>query len=146
MPGPFRTLYHLTGLTLGLFPFALVQANESLGGPPVTSATYFQAMLALVLIIGLLFGMAWLAKKLNGGKGFGAGGLKVIGGINLGPRERIFLVEAGEEWLVIGIVPGQIRTLHTLPKGQLPPDLSQNMPTPKFVEWLKAAKENTKNV
>ncbi len=129
----------------GLVFLSPVRAAETVSGSPVTSATYIQAMLALTLIIGLLLGMAWLAKKLNGGKGFGQGGLKVIGGLTLGPRERIFLVEAGGEWLVIGIVPGQIRTLHTLPKGELPQELVENPGSPKFIEWLKAAQENKKN-
>lgn len=43
--------------------------------------------------------------------------MKVVGGVALGPRERIVLLEIGDEWLVIGIVPGQIRTLHRLAKG-----------------------------
>jgi flagellar protein FliO/FliZ len=29
------------------------------------------------------------------------------------------LVEVGDTWIVVGLVPGQIRTLHTLPKGEL---------------------------
>lgn len=45
--------------------------------------------------------------------------MKLIGGISLGPKERIVLVEIGEEWLVIGLVPGQIRTLHRLAKGKI---------------------------
>lgn len=70
----------------------------------------------MLLIVGLLAGTAWLARKVSGGKGFGHGGMRVIGGVALGPRERIVLVEIGDTWLVIGIVPGQIRTLHKIPK------------------------------
>jgi flagellar protein FliO/FliZ len=39
----------------------------------------------------------------------------------IGTRERIVLVEIGDTWIVVGLVPGQIRTLHTLPKGELKP-------------------------
>lgn len=88
--------------------------------PGVSSGAYLQAVLGLSLIIGLLLLFAFLARKFLGGKGFGEGGLKLLGGVALGPRERIVLVEAGDTWLVIGIVPGQIRTLHTLPRGELP--------------------------
>ena len=49
-------------------------------------------------------------------------------------RERILLVEVGESWLVIGIVPGQIKTLHTLPKGELPLPAAGDG---AFGQWLK---------
>lgn len=64
--------------------------------------------------------------------------MKVIGGVALGPRERIVLLEIAEEWLVIGIVPGQIRTLHRLPKGNLFQEdaLAASAEKP-FAQWLR---------
>lgn len=128
----------LRSISLLLLPgFAF--ANET-SAPGISAGTYLQAALALMLIIGLLLGTAWLARKVSGGKGFGHGGMKVIGGVALGPRERIMLIEAGDTWLVVGIVPGQIRTLHTMPRGQLteadgaPGDAS-------FAQWLKTVAE-----
>lgn len=112
--------------------------------PGIPAGTYLQASLALILIIGLLFGTAWLARKLSGGKGFGQGGMKIVGGVALGPRERIVLIEVGETWLVIGIVPGQIRTLHQLPKGtQLEADPGHS--EAPFALWLKSIKERHNN-
>ena len=107
--------------------------------PGVSAGNYLQAMLALALIVGLLAGTAWLARKVSGGKGFGQGGMKVVGGVALGPRERIVLVEVGETWLVIGLVPGQIRTLYKMPKGELPVDgaLAQGMNGSSFADLLK---------
>lgn len=92
-------------------------------------------------------GTAWLARKVSGGKGFGQGGMKVIGGVALGPREKLILVEVGDTWLVIGLVPGQIRTLHQLPKGS---DFDLNQaPSPNtevpFKQWLKAVAERNRN-
>ncbi len=103
--------------------------------------------MALIAVIGLLLGAAWLARKVSGGKGFGQGGMKVIGGIALGPRERVVLVEVGETWLVIGIVPGQIRTLHQLPKGSTgesssPISCQGDAP---FAQWLKSVTERRRD-
>jgi flagellar protein FliO/FliZ len=111
-----------------LFLPALSQAAES--GADVPSAGFFQASLALAFIVALLFLLAFLGRKFLGSKGFGQGGLKLLGGIALGPRERIVLVEAGESLLVIGIVPGQIRTLHCMPKRKIAaaPEATEDMP------------------
>ncbi len=103
--------------------------------PGVSSAAFFQAMAGLALIIALLLLFAFLGRRLLGGKGFGEGGLKLLGGVALGPKERIILLEAGDQWLVIGIVPGQIRTLHAMPKGELPPGHPVT-PLP-FSHWMQ---------
>ena len=33
----------------------------------------------------------------------------------VGQRERVVVVEVGGSWLVLGVAPGQVRALHTLP-------------------------------
>ena len=93
-------------------------------------------------------GAAWLARKISGGKVFGQGGMKIIGGVALGPRERLVLVEVGDTWLVIGLVPGQIRTLHQLPKGNDPDlsDVTNNSADAPFKQWLKSISERNRNV
>lgn len=119
------------------------QAGESTPaavGVGIGAGSIVQAMLALLLIIGLLVATAWLARKVSGGKVFGQAGLSVIGGVALGPRERLVLVEVGDTWLVIGIVPGQIRTLHSLPKGSVLPGDKDNAED-KFAHWLKTISE-----
>ena len=118
-----------------------VSAQETASS--ISIGTYLQAAFALAVIIALLLGTAWLARKVSGGKGFGHGGLRVLGGVALGPRERIVLVEAGESWLVVGIVPGQIRTLHVMPKGELPDQSTQGGET-SFAHWLHTISERRK--
>jgi len=133
MPG------HLLRTLLLLLPLSAHAAEAANTG--VSLSTYLQAGLALLLIVGILFGTAWMARKVSGGKGFGHGDMKIIGGVALGPRERIVLVEVGEDWLVIGIVPGQIRTLHRLPKGSQFPDKPDSTGDKPFSLWFKAVSE-----
>lgn len=120
-----------------LFPFQVLASDAA--APGLSGGNYLQAMLALILIVGLLAGTAWLARKVTGGKGFGQGGMKVLGGVALGPRERIVLVEVGDTWLVIGLVPGQIRTLYKMPKGELSAEgaLAQGLNGGHFADLLK---------
>ncbi len=131
-------------LLLLLIPLAGTAAETA--APVVTAGTYIQTGLALGLIVALLIGATWLARKLSGGKGFGQGSMTIVGSVSLGPRERIVLLEVGDEWLVIGIVPGQIRTLHRLAKGATLPDnmLSATAEKP-FAQWLQNIAERRKN-
>jgi flagellar protein FliO/FliZ len=126
---------------LPLFIPVSASAAES-AGTTVSAGTYFQTGLALAFIVALLIGAAWLARKVSGGKKFGQGDMKIIGGVALGPRERIVLIEVGEKWLVIGVVPGQIRTLHTMEKGTVTPaDNPQSSAEKPFALWLKSVAE-----
>lgn len=120
----------------------LAQA-ESSTAPGLSGGSYFQAILALGFIVALLGALAWFARKVSGGKPFGKGGLAIVGGVALGPKERIVLIEVGEEWLVVGLVPGQIRTLHRLPKGELVPDVGHSIPPASFAQWLQQFKDKS---
>jgi flagellar protein FliO/FliZ len=127
-----------------LIPFSALASESAV--PGVSTGSYLQAALALSLIVALLAGTAWLARKVSGGKRFGQGGMKVVGGVALGPRERIVLLEIGNEWLVVGIVPGQIRTLHRLPKGiSLQEDDLPDSAEKPFAQWLRSISDRRNN-
>lgn len=131
-------------LLLLLAPLCASAADST--SPSISTGSYIQAALALALIVSLLLGMAWLARKVSGGKGFGQGGMKIIGGVALGPRERIVLLEVGSEWLVVGIVPGQIRTLHRLEKGVAgSPEAATASADKPFSQWLQTVTERRKH-
>lgn len=95
-----------------------------------------QAFFGLLVILALLALAAYLMRRMNGGRPFGSGPLKLIGGIAVGNRERIIVVEVAETWMVVGITPGYMRTLHVLPKGELPAGVGTGM-APPFSHWLE---------
>ena len=108
-------IYYLPFL---LLPFPL-QASESRPGSELatTSSMLIQVTLGLLLVIGLMLALAWLAKRLRlvpGSSHHQA--LRVMAVLPLGNRERLVLVQLGEQQLLLGVTANQINCLHQLEK------------------------------
>lgn len=114
---------------------ALADGAPSADLPGVSTGALLQTLLGLGAVLGMLLLAVFLLRKLNDGRGFGnRGPLRMVGGLTLGTRERIVVVEAGDTWLVLGVAPGQISTLHTMPKAEVSPGIGQEKP---FGQWLR---------
>ncbi len=91
---------------------------------------------AFALILTLIPIALWLLKRSPMGRFSGAapgGPLRLVGTLALGPHQRIVTVEvgAGEDrrWLVLGVAPAGIQTLHTLaPQPDAPDAMSNALP------------------
>ena len=106
---------------------AIAEGDE----PRCRGVNLLQALAALGLIVASCWRRLACPARLRG-RGFGSSGMKVVAGLNPGPRERIVVVEVGETWLVIGIVPGQIRTPYP-PSRRIPsrgPRSRRTLPCP----------------
>ena len=104
-------------LALAALPsVALAQSNaaDSAGG-------MLQVLLGLGVVLALMFGSLWLLKRLSAPRGSAAGLVRVITAAAVGARERVVVVEVGDTWLVLGVAPGRVTTLHQLPRRDLPP-------------------------
>jgi flagellar protein FliO/FliZ len=109
--------------------------------PSPSAGSFIQTLLSLTLVLALLAGLAWVLKRFGPRAQAGAGGLRIVGALNLGGRERIMLVEVGDQWIVVGASPGRVNALATMPKQEsVPPQASLHPhvpPASSFSEWLK---------
>lgn len=87
--------------------------------PAVSSGSIAQIIFSLLLVLAVILLVAWLLKRMNVAQQGSGNLLRILGGVAVGQRERIVLVEVQDTWLVVGVGPGQIRTLHTLQKPEL---------------------------
>jgi flagellar protein FliO/FliZ len=90
--------------------------------PALGVGAVLQTIVGLLVVIGLVFGCAWLARRFGLQPGNRGGLVKTIGGASLGGKERVAVVEIGDTWLVLGAAPGNVRLLHTMPAGSVPAD------------------------
>ncbi|MBI5331685.1 MAG: flagellar biosynthetic protein FliO [Betaproteobacteria bacterium] len=101
-----------------------------------TSGALLQGLLGLLIVLAALAVFFWFLRRFSPGQSGAQGAVKVVGGVMLGPRERLVVVEVGETWLLLGVGGGQVNTLHTLPRpaGYTP---SAHAPLPGFADKLK---------
>jgi len=70
-----------------------------------------QLLAGLGVVIAAILLVAWLVRRLGAGS-VNNGKLRVVAGLALGQRERVVLIQVGDEHQVLlGVTPGQIRKL-----------------------------------
>ena len=130
--------YSMAGLFLALplsalaaEPVAQVAAAPAVGS---VGGQLTQLVLGLLLVIGLIFVLAWLMRRVQRiGPGNGQV-IELVGSRALGPRDRLVLVQVGEEQILLGITPGRITPLHVL---KTPVDaVKTEAATPEFAQRL----------
>ena len=90
----------------------------------------WQVLLGLILVMGLMVAAAWALKRFQSLQMREGAIIKVLGGVNVGPRERIMVVEVADQWLVVGVTSGRLDALATLQKKEIPQS-EPNKPTDK---------------
>lgn len=83
--------------------------------PEVSKMNIWNSVFALLLVLVLFFACVWMLRKMNyGGNVAHTHKLKVVGGIALGMREKVVLLQVGDKQLVLAVTPGRIETLTVL--------------------------------
>jgi flagellar protein FliO/FliZ len=120
----------------------LVVSTNAVAQPAATSATttagnFFQVLLGLIVVLLLMAAAAWSLKKFGVSKLAGNATVKIVGGVSVGNRERVMVIEVADQWIVVGVAPGQVNALSTMPRQE---NVASTIVTPvakNFSAWLK---------
>ena len=94
-----------------------------------------QLVLGLLLVLGLIFFLAWLLRRVQQAGPAGKGQvIDIVGSRALGPRDRLVLVQVGNEQILLGLTPGTITALHVLKEPVQVP--STEPASPEFAQRL----------
>ncbi len=144
----WNQLYAAAGLALwaALLPAWAAETQAVKAQAAVSPTTgMLQVFGGLLLVLLLVAGLAWALKRFGVNQQNAAGIMKVVGGVAVGQRERVVLIEVGATWLVVGVAPGQVRALHSMPRTE---NISEPRVTPSgppgFAGWLKHMTEKTR--
>ena len=93
-----------------------------------------QLLLGLLLVVGLIFALAWVMRRVQQIGPRGNQAIKLVASQALGPRDRLLLVQVGGEQVLLGLTAGRITPLHVLKE---PVSLEAAEPaTPEFAQRL----------
>jgi len=119
-------MFRFSGVSL-LLPFSALaaepaaQAAMPMAGSGITGQL-LQLLLGLLLVVGLIFLLAWLMRRVQQLGPRGGQVIKIVASQALGPRDRLVLVQVGGEQLLLGLTPGRIAPLHVLKEPVHLPD------------------------
>lgn len=83
---------------------------------PISTGYLMKLTGGLLVILVLIFALAWLMKKLQLTQNSQNGLIKIVSAISVGNRDRIALIQVGDEQVLVGLTPGNMQKLHTLKK------------------------------
>jgi flagellar protein FliO/FliZ len=124
------------GGALAVAPLATAAAATA--APPTAGAAagFAHVAASLLLIVGVIVALAWLATRLRLTPRAASSGLKVLADVAVGPKERVVLLKVGDAQALVGVGADGIRSLALLDRAvQLPAEAT----TPSaFAERLKS--------
>ena len=100
-------------------PVSAVAADKEPGpvgfaGEAVGSGFMLQFAGGLLVVLVSVVGLAWLLRRVGRLQSSADGTLRIIGGLALGTRERVVLVQVGDTQVLLGVAPGRVQAVHVL--------------------------------
>ncbi len=117
---PAKWVVHATAFLFALSANGLHAAEPAPGrgaglpADPMAAANLLQLVAGLVLVLGLIGVSTWLLRRFSRLQSAAGGQMKILGGLSMGTRERVVLVQVGKQQLLLGVAPGRVQMLHVL--------------------------------
>jgi len=112
------------------------------------SGGVLKMVLGLTVVLAVMALITWVLKRMMPGAGSQQSAVRIVGGVSVGSRERVVVLEVAGRWLVVGVAPGQVSSIANLDIGSVPfaenalgasnqlnPSLGAF--THPFAQWLK---------
>ncbi|MBA1200853.1 flagellar biosynthetic protein FliO [Pseudomonas capeferrum] len=129
----------MTAMGLGLCSEAVMAASAPAVAPAASPGNLggqvAQMLFGLLLVVGLIFFLAWLLRRMQGIAPRGGQVIEIIGSRAIGPRDRLLLVQVGKQQILLGHSPGSIEALHVLDEPVEVP-IGARPATPEFAQRL----------
>lgn len=82
---------------------------------PTTASSFVSILLSLIVVLAIIFSIGFLMRRFNVTH-TGSHQMKIVSSMMLGNRERVMLIQVGEEQHLLGVTAQQINHLSKLEK------------------------------
>ena len=79
--------------------------------PVFNGTSIIQVMLSLAFVIVLIYAVAWYVRRMQLNTTGVGQSMRVVSALSVGTREKVVLVQVGEEQLLLGVAPGRVNLL-----------------------------------
>ncbi len=109
----------------GFFCLPLTVAAEATApvmrmAEPISIGSILQMLFGLVLVLVVIFGLGWLLRRVSVLPGQHPK-LKIVASLALSNRERVVLVQVGEEQVLVGVAQGQVSLIKSFDEPVIEP-------------------------
>ena len=111
-------------------------ANTLSSSPVNPGITLLKMTVAMVVVLGSIWVLSTLLRRFRVPSLQAKSGMSLVSSFSVGQREKLIVVQVGDEQLLLGVTSSEISKLHVLPK---PLDLEGGSGSQSFKETLNAA-------
>jgi flagellar protein FliO/FliZ len=141
-----KKLHHFIAFILAIMlsPNLVNAASEA---PISPTGGVFKMVIGLAVVLAVMALITWVLKRMVPGVGNKQSVIRIVGGVNVGSRERVVVLEVSGRWIVVGVAAGQVSRLanlecssaklgETIPAGRSMLDSGNEGFTNTFASWL----------
>ena len=99
----------LTYCPLVMAQAELTSATQRLD--PMSAEYAVKTILGMIFVIGIIVALAWLVRRMGKMSGMLSGQIKIISSLSVGTREKILLIQVGDEQFLLGATQNNINRL-----------------------------------
>ena len=129
---------------LSLVPGLALSAETATVSP---TGGVLKMVIGLAVVLAVMALITWVLKRMVPGVGNKQSVIRIVGGVSVGSRERVVVLEVGGRWIVVGVAAGQVSSLANLesgasniaesvPMGRSMPDSGGGDFSNTFASWL----------
>ncbi len=78
------------------------------------SGGMLKMVLGLAIVLAVMALITWVLKRMMPGVGSKQSVVRIVGGVSVGSRERVVVLEIAGRWIVVGVAPGQVNHIANL--------------------------------
>jgi len=118
---------HIRFALLGLLAYQTQVLAADVATMASPTGSILKMVMGLAVVLAVMALISWGVKRMLPNGSNQQSVVKVVGGVSVGSRERVVVVEVAGRWLVVGVAQGQVNSLANLEVGsdQLASDVAQ---------------------